>query len=255
MEQRLIEVSTPSCPMRTFLACPQKSGPFPAVVLFMDMWGMREELFDIARRIASTGYYCAVPDFYHRLGDNTLAREHKDSDGRSISVFRLSKEQLSAAIATLNQLTDSMVLDDTAALFEFFRSQPVVMNAIGVVGYCMGGRHAIEAAVRFPENIQAAASLHGSFLISDRSESPHLALERIRGELYCGFAEDDLTASTDMVASFIKLAHDAGVTLSTGCHRGTQHGYALPSRDVYNHEATERDWQMIFKIFARRLRA
>ena len=77
----------------------------------------------------------------------------------------------------------------------------------------------------------------------------------IKGELYCSFAEDDLTAPPEMVESFSRMVHDAGVALSTMHHPGTKHGYALPSRDVYDEIATGRDWQMIFAMFARQMPA
>ena len=36
----------------------------------MDIWGIREELREIARRIATVGYACLLPDFYYRQGDD-----------------------------------------------------------------------------------------------------------------------------------------------------------------------------------------
>jgi dienelactone hydrolase len=54
--------------MEAFATHPEQHGPFPAVVVFMDIWGLREELFDIARRVATVGYYFIVPDFYSRQG-------------------------------------------------------------------------------------------------------------------------------------------------------------------------------------------
>ena len=54
--------------METFVTHPEEGGPFPAVVIYMDFWGLREELFDIARRVGMVGYYCMVPDLYYRQG-------------------------------------------------------------------------------------------------------------------------------------------------------------------------------------------
>ena len=51
-----------------FAACPEAPGPFPAIILYMDAPGFREELRNMARRMAKHGYYCLLPDLYYRLG-------------------------------------------------------------------------------------------------------------------------------------------------------------------------------------------
>jgi len=56
MKERFVDVATPDGPMDTFAVHPEEGGPFPCVVVFMDIWGLREELFDIARRVATVGY-------------------------------------------------------------------------------------------------------------------------------------------------------------------------------------------------------
>ena len=43
--------------METFVTHPQQDGPFPPVIFYMDVWGVREELYDLARRVATVGYY------------------------------------------------------------------------------------------------------------------------------------------------------------------------------------------------------
>lgn len=64
MIERFVEIPTKAGKMETFVTHPSENGPFPAVVLYMDIWGLREELFDIARHVASVGYYVVVPDLY-----------------------------------------------------------------------------------------------------------------------------------------------------------------------------------------------
>ena len=62
-----MEITTTDGRMETFVTHPERRVPFPAVVVYMDVWGIREELYDIARRIATAGYYAVVPDLYYRL--------------------------------------------------------------------------------------------------------------------------------------------------------------------------------------------
>ena len=68
MYEQLVEITTPSGAMETFITRPQVGGPFAPVILYMDIWGVREELYDIARKVATVGYCCLVPDLYHRQG-------------------------------------------------------------------------------------------------------------------------------------------------------------------------------------------
>ena len=56
MIERNIDIDTPQGKMQTFLARPDGDGPFPAILFYMDAPGIREELYDMARRIAREGY-------------------------------------------------------------------------------------------------------------------------------------------------------------------------------------------------------
>lgn len=72
MYEQLVEITTPSGAMETFITRPQDGGPFAPVILYMDIWGVREELYDIARKVGTVGYCCVVPDLYHRQGRSTM---------------------------------------------------------------------------------------------------------------------------------------------------------------------------------------
>jgi dienelactone hydrolase len=68
MKERMVEIATAAGRMEAFVTHPEEGGPFPAILVYMDVFGMREELFDVARRVATVGYYAMVPDFYYRNG-------------------------------------------------------------------------------------------------------------------------------------------------------------------------------------------
>ena len=72
MRERDIEIETPEGRMGAFVAHPDRGGPFPCIVLFQDFWGLREEIYDLARKVAVVGYYCIVPDLFYRLGKRML---------------------------------------------------------------------------------------------------------------------------------------------------------------------------------------
>ena len=57
MIEKFADIPTADGAMDAFVTHPEGGGPFPAVLVLMDIWGLREELFDIARRIATVGYH------------------------------------------------------------------------------------------------------------------------------------------------------------------------------------------------------
>ncbi len=248
------EITTRAGRMDAFVTYPEQDGPFPAVVLFMDIWGLREELFDIARKIAVVGYHCTVPNFYYRQGKVRLAVQGED--GRMKSFAALPAQDQDRIRAQRRSLTDEMVVEDTASVLDFLKTQPVKGGAKGSIGYCMGGRHAFCVAAAYPDDFRATASLHGTTLVSNSALSPHRLVSAYRGEIYCGFGERDEHASPATVAT-LAAAFEArpAIRYHYRVHPGADHGYALPDRDVYDKQAANRDWEAIFGMYARVLKA
>ncbi len=253
MIEKHVQVPTKAGQMRTFVVHPEQGGPFPAVVVYMDIWGIREELYDIARRIASVGYYCVVPDLYYREGN--VRFEYRDANNRMMSLKNLDAAKQKQVLSMLDKLSNAMVVEDTAALLQFFRGEPAAgKGPKGSIGFCMGGRHLMCVAAAYPDEFRASASLHGTTLISDAADSPHHVLNRIKGEVYGGFAEVDPYAPLDMVAQLDGLLTKHSVRHVFNIHKGAVHGYALTDRDIYDKRAMERDWGYIFAMFDRQLR-
>src|SRR5580704_17048169 len=117
-----------------------------------------------------------------------------------ISMQNLDPERQAQVRAPLQKLSDAMVVADSGAILDFLtKREPVRRGGVGSIGYCMGGRHVMCVAGAYPERFIAGASLHGTALISERDDSPHLLAHRFRGELYCGFAEHDPHAPPSMI--------------------------------------------------------
>jgi carboxymethylenebutenolidase len=117
----------------------------------------------------------------------------------------------------------------------------------------MGGRFALLALGRFADRFRAAASLHGTALVGQSEQSPHKIAAAGIGEVYCGFAERDPHGSAEVVAAMDRSFAASKVAYSYLLHRGAEHGYALPDRDIHDAGATERDWTAILAMFARQL--
>src|SRR5262249_58717968 len=66
-----LDITTKAGAMETFVCRPERGGPFPPVFMLMDAPGIREELRDMARRLATVGYYVLLPNLYYRAGRDT----------------------------------------------------------------------------------------------------------------------------------------------------------------------------------------
>ena len=250
MIEAMNEIPTSAGRMEAFVVHPEEGGPFPAVVLFMDIWGLREELFDIARKIAVVGYHCTLPNMYYRQG--AVRFEVRDERGRMASFAALQPDLQSRMIAQRRSLTDEMVVEDTKGILTFMKTQPVRRSAKGSIGYCMGGRHALCVAATYPEEFQAAATLHGTSLVNETPLSPHRLAASYRGEIYGGFGERDAHAPMDTIEALATALQGRGnVRYRYNVHPGAEHGYALPDRDVFDKQAANRDWEAIFAMYRR----
>jgi carboxymethylenebutenolidase len=252
MKEYFADIATADGTMRTFVVHPERDGPFPAVILYMDFWGVREELYDIARWVATVGFCCAVPDLYYRQG--IVQNEIYDQQGRMTSLNRLDEATQAKVLAPLRQLSDAQAMEDTGAILRFFAGDGAVRaGAKGCFGFCLGGRLAMRAAAGFPDQINAAASMHGSALVIDGQDSPHLLADKIKGEFYCGFAEHDPYTPSTTPARIAAQIKPGAALYEYNIHAGTEHGYALPNRDIYCKRASLRDWEMILAMFHRQI--
>jgi carboxymethylenebutenolidase len=252
MRERLAEIPTADGTMDAFVTHPEEGGPFPAVVVLMDVWGLREELFDIARRIATVGYHCTVPNFWYRRGK--VRFEYRDDKGRMRSLSAIPKEAQDEILANMKLVTDRMAMADIGAVLKFLSGEPVRPGPKGTVGYCLGGRLSLAAAAEYPDQFRASASMHGTNLVSDAPDSPHRFVDRMRGEVYCGFGEHDHYAPPATIATLAQLfGAQSAVKYRANVHAGTDHGYALPDRDIFHKASFNKDWENIFAMFRRQL--
>ncbi|MEN3950748.1 dienelactone hydrolase family protein [Iodidimonas sp. SYSU 1G8] len=236
------DIPTPDGRMNSFAAWPDTGGPFPAVILYMDAPGIREELRDFARRIASQGYFCLLPDMYYRNGvlrfDFSMDRDN---------AFKL----VMATMATLNV---DRVMRDTKGMIDWLEARPEVRGPYGCVGYCMSGQYVVAAAGTFPDKIVATASLYGVGIVTDQPDSPHLLVPNIKGELYLGFAAHDPWVADDVIPTLTKTLDQHGVAHECEIHPETEHGFCFPQRPAYVKDRAEIAWRKMSDMFDRRLK-
>lgn len=232
----------------TFVCHPEEGGPHPGVLFYMDAPAIREELHDMARRLASVGYYVMLPNLYYRHG----RPEQYGFDHRKIRVDEAERRKMSDL---MHSLSNAMIVADTGPLIAHLRADPAAApGPIGCVGYCMSGRFVMAAAAAHPDDFAAIASYYGVGIITDKADSPHLAAGRIKGEVYLAFAQDDPWVPQAELDRMPGMLRDAGVRGRVEIYPGTEHGFAFPQRASYRREAGERHWERLFALFARNLK-
>ncbi len=245
MQEEIRDIQTRSGAMETFIVHPDRGGPHPAIIMQMDAPGIREELYDMARRLCSVGYYVLLPNLYYRAGKST-----KYGPG----VLEKGSAEQARMRAVRTKMTIPPVMDDFADMFTFLDTQPAAKpGPVGTQGYCMSGPYALAAAARYPDKIAAAASFYGTWLVSENEESPHLNLGKAQGELYIGCAEHDELAPLPMVEQLKGLLDVSGAKGELEIYPTVHHGFAFPQRWCYNKQGAERHWERLIALYRRTL--
>ncbi len=231
--------------MGTYIVHPERDGPHPAVLLLMDAPGIRQELRDMASRLATVGYCVLLPHLYYRAGRDAVY-------GPDVLTHGSAEHQRMRAVRTA--MTIPPVMRDVGAMLGFLDSFPSAKpGPVGAHGYCMSGPYALAAAARYPDRIAAAASFYGTWLVSDAEESPHLNLGKARGELYFACAEHDDLAPLPMVEELRRLFIGSGATGELEIYPDVHHGFGFPQRWCYDRAAAERHWERLIALYRRRL--
>jgi carboxymethylenebutenolidase len=245
MIEHTLDIATKDGAMETLACHPERGGPYPLVLLLMDAPGVREELRDMARRLATVGYYVLLPNLYYRAGRDTIF-------GPDVLDQGSAERERVRRVRT--KMTIPPVMDDVASLMAFCDGQKDAKRGpIGCHGYCMSGPYALAAAARYPERVAAAASFYGTWLVSENEESPHQNLGRAKGELYIACAEHDELAPLPMVAELKQLFEKSGNRGELEVYPAVHHGFAFPQRWCYDKGAAERHWERLIALYRRRL--
>jgi carboxymethylenebutenolidase len=242
MIDQQIEIPTKDGSTTTFITHPERGGPFPVIIFYMDAPAIREELRDMARRLGTSGYYVMLPNLYYRSGVLELGPLPADMNSPE-------RKRMFELMASINI---PLIMEDTSALLTYAEGQAAAnTKLVGTVGYCMSGRYAINAATHFPDRLKAAASVYGTHLATDESNSPHLAASKTKAELYFACAETDIYAPAEIIDK-VKEGMK-GAPAEVEIYPGTHHGFAFPRRPVYDRDAAERHWERLLALSRRNL--
>jgi carboxymethylenebutenolidase len=227
------------------LHVPDGEGPWPGVLVFTDIFGPRDSFLVMGDRLASLGYVALIPDVYYREGD------YEPFDMRTAFSDEKERNRLFALAGTL---TNERVISDAKDYADFLLARPEVRGtAIGVHGYCMGGRLALVAAGGLGDKIAAVASFHAAQVaIPGDPNSPHLAADNIRGAVYVAGSVEDNGFTEEHAALLDEALTSAGVPHTVEIWPG-HHGFAVSDMPVHDAALEERHWETLRTLYGERL--
>jgi carboxymethylenebutenolidase len=214
-----------------YLAMPDGPGPFPAVVVIQEWWGLNGWIKQNARHFAELGYVAIAPDLYHgKVTDNP-----------------------SEAGQLMKGLPPDRALRDLKTCVDELANNPKVKkDKIGCVGWCMGGGYSLQAALHDPRLV-AAAICYGR--VVDKAA----ALAPLKAALLGVFGEKDQGIPVATVHKFEEAAKAAGKTVEKINIYPAGHGFMRPSNGpdkpnpAYDEASAKAAWKQIDSFFAKYL--
>jgi carboxymethylenebutenolidase len=204
------------------LAKPAGSGPWPALVVIQEWWGLDEQTASIADRFAGAGYLAFAPDLYHgelaKLGDGDTA-------------MALTQKYSPAAPAELEAVFDALKVD------------PQATGKVGSVGFCFGGRMSLALAIRRP--LDAVCTFYGGGMqqLFDQLGAIHCPVLGL-------FGDQDVSIPAGTVEQFDKLLDGIGVEHQVIVYPDSGHAFFRDSDPkAYRPVAAKDAWERVTKFF------
>jgi carboxymethylenebutenolidase len=235
-----VEIKTPDGTADAYFVHPM-TGEAPAVLMWPDIFGLRPAFRFMGRRLAESGYSVLVVNPFYRTKRAPVAPEHPDFNDTATRTMLMG---------LMNSLTPETTVTDARAFVAFLDAQSAVSKhrKIGTVGYCMSGSFTMRAAAALPERVGAGASFHGGGLVTDKPDSPHLLVPKIKARYVIGIAENDdqrqPEAKDVLRAAFAKANLPAQIEVYPA-----KHGWCPPDSAVYNDVQAERAWAQLLALY------
>ena len=218
------------------------AGAHPGVLIWPDALGLRPAFEQMARRLAESGYAVLAVNPYYRKTKAPILPEgasFRDPETRKV-VFPL-----------MRSLSPKTNVTDARAFVGFLDGQAAVAKdrKMATTGYCMGGSMTMRTAAAFPDRIGAGASFHGGRLVTDRPDSPHLLVGKMKAHYLFAIAENDDKKEPGAKTALREAFAAAGLPAEIEVYAGTLHGWCPPDSAVYNEAQAERAWTRMLALF------
>ena len=235
-----VEIKTPDGTADAYFVHPSQ-GKHPAVLVWPDIFGLRPTFRQMGKRLAESGYAVLVVNPFYRVKKAPTAPEKGDmSDPATREALMALAGGLSADTAATDAKAFVTWLDTQASVDK--------KRKMGTTGYCLGGPLTVRTAALFPDRIGAGASFHGGGLVTDKPDSPHLLIPKLKAQYLFAIAENDDKRQPEVKdvlrEAFAKQKLPAEIEVYAA-----QHGWCPPDSRVYNEALAEKAWARLLATF------
>ena len=211
-----------------YLARPEGKGPFPAVIVIQEWWGLNDWVKQQADALAAQGYLALAPDLYRGKVTADPAEAHQLRSG----------------------LPEDRALRDLKAAFTYLTGRAGGRKVrIGSIGWCMGGKLSLRLAVEEPR-LAAAVAYYGA------PPTDPVAIARIKAPVLGNFGAEDKGPAPQQVRDFEAAMKKAGKSVDVKLYEGAGHAFANVNNPWggYRKEAAEDAWQRTLAFLAAHLK-
>ena len=221
------------------------SGASAAVLVWPDIFGLRDPFRQMGKRLAESGYAVLTVNPFYRVQKAPTAKPGASFQDPA------TRESLMKLAGGLNATTH---VSDAKAFVAWLDAQPQVdkRKKIGTTGYCMGGPIVFRTAGNIPERIGAAGSFHGGGLTTQAPDSPHLLIPKMKANVLVAIAQNDDAREPESKNILKKAFEEAKVAHHVEVFPA-DHGWVPPDGAVYNQVQADRAWNMMLDIFKKTL--
>ncbi len=236
-----VELTVDGASMGGYLARPEGDGPFPGVIVWMEIFGINSHIRDVTERVAAEGYVALAPDFFHR-----------SLPGIELGYDDAGMEQGMEGLGALD--ADEMIADARAAL-AFLRDRSDVTGKIGAMGFCIGGHMTYLTACE--TDVAAAASFYGGGIAAPAGpggkDSTVSRSAKITGRILCLFGGQDGMIPQEQVGAVRDALRAAGTRHEVVVYDPADHGFFCDQRATYHSESAADAWERVRALFAAEL--
>ena len=210
-----------------YLAEPVGEGPFPALILVHEWWGLNSNIEDLADDFAAQGYVALAVDLY----DGEVA---------------VTPDEAGALAGGVRQDTDEAFANLEAARAYLAGLAMVDGDKLASVGWCFGGQWAYNMAAN-NMGVDASVMYYGRFSMDDD-------LSMMRADILGHFGEEDRSIAIDDVNQFEAKLSTLEGDHSVFIYPNAGHAFANEdNEEAYNEEAADLAWERTLEFLSREL--
>jgi carboxymethylenebutenolidase len=240
-----VVIQTPDGKCDAYFVHPTK-GKHPAVLIWPDIKGLRPAFRQMGNRLAEQGYAVLVVNPFYR---NAVAPVVKPGEDFGDPEVRKKLMPLAMELSPKTNATDA------GAFVSWLDTQKPVdrKRKIGTTGYCMGGPITFRTAALRPDRIGAIGSFHGGGLVTDKPDSPHLLVPKMKASALIAIADNDDQKEPAAKDALRTAFGSAKAKAEIEVYKGALHGWCPPDGAAYNQASAEKAWSRMLDIFGKAL--